>query len=67
MLVKVQKNQVERALRMLKKKLIREGVFKELSKRRFYSKPSIKSKIKREESDKKRARSRKRKQGDIFQ
>ena len=48
MLVKVQKNQVERALRTLKKKLIREGIFKELqmSKRRFYSKPSIKSKIK---------------------
>ena len=47
MQVKVQKNQVERALRTLKKKLIREGVFKELSKRRFHSKPSIKSKIKR--------------------
>ena len=67
MLVKVQKNQVERALRTLKKKLIREGIFKELSKRRFYSKPSIKSKIKREDADKKRARSRKRKQGNIFQ
>ena len=67
MQVKVQKNQVERALRTLKKKLIREGVFKELSKRRFHSKPSIKSKIKREEADKRRARNRKRKQGNIFQ
>lgn len=66
MLVKVQKNQVEKAIRTLKKKLIREGIFKELSKRRFHSKPSIKSKIKREESEKKRARSRKKKQGNIF-
>ncbi|MGK0290423.1 MAG: small subunit ribosomal protein S21 [bacterium] len=52
--VKVVNNQVERAMRELKRKLIREGLFKELSKRRFHSKPSIKTKVKREEAEKRR-------------
>lgn len=60
MQVKVVNNQVERALRDLKRKLIREGLFKELSKRRFYLKPSIRQKIKREDADKRRNKDRKR-------
>jgi len=41
-------------MRVLKRKLIREGVFKELKARRFYEKPSEKRKRKAKESYKKR-------------
>ncbi|HMO16781.1 MAG TPA: 30S ribosomal protein S21 [Oligoflexia bacterium] len=47
-------NNLEKAMRVLKRKLIREGVFKELKARRFYEKPSEKKKRKDKESDKKR-------------
>ena len=40
--VSVRENDVEKALRSLKKKLQREGVFKEMKERRHYKKPSIK-------------------------
>ena len=33
---------LEKAMRVLKRKLIREGVFKEIKARRFYEKPSEK-------------------------
>jgi small subunit ribosomal protein S21 len=36
----VRDNNVELALRVLKKKMLREGVFKEMRRRRFYEKPS---------------------------
>lgn len=36
----VRENNVEQALRVLKKKLQREGVFKEMKRRRSYEKPS---------------------------
>jgi small subunit ribosomal protein S21 len=36
----VRENNVEQALRVLKKKMQREGVFRELKRRRFYEKPS---------------------------
>jgi len=45
---------LEKAMRVLKRKLIREGVFKELKARRFYEKPSEKKKRKAKESYKKR-------------
>ena len=41
-------------MRVLKRKLIREGVFKELKSRRFYEKPSEKRKRKEKEAQKKR-------------
>ena len=47
-------NNLEKAMRVLKRKLIREGVFKELKSRRFYEKPSEKRKRKNKESVKKR-------------
>ena len=46
MQVIVIQNQVERALKALKRQLIKEGLFKELKARRFYLKPSVKKKIK---------------------
>jgi small subunit ribosomal protein S21 len=36
----VRDNNVEQALRVLKKKMQREGVFREMKRRRFYKKPS---------------------------
>lgn len=47
-------NNLERAMRALKRKLIREGLFKELKSRRFYEKPSEKRKRKLKEAAKKR-------------
>jgi small subunit ribosomal protein S21 len=38
----VRDNNVEQALRVLKKKMQREGVFREMKNRRFYEKPSEK-------------------------
>jgi len=52
--VRVQDNQVERALKDLKRKLAKEGVMKELKKRRFYEKPSVKKKLKQKEARKRR-------------
>ncbi|MCT4575663.1 MAG: 30S ribosomal protein S21 [Alphaproteobacteria bacterium] len=40
--VNVRENNVEQALRSLKKKLSREGIFNEMKKRRHYTKPSVK-------------------------
>ena len=40
MQVLVRDNNVEQALRVLKKKMQREGVFREMKQRRFYEKPS---------------------------
>jgi small subunit ribosomal protein S21 len=36
----VRDNNVDQALRVLKKKMRREGVFREMKRRRFYEKPS---------------------------
>lgn len=41
------KGNIERAIRLLKKKMQLEGVSKELKHRRFYEKPSVKKKRKR--------------------
>lgn len=44
---------IERALKVLKRKLIKEGIFKELKLRRYYEKPCDKRKRKNKESVKK--------------
>ena len=43
MQVFVRDNNVDQALRILKKKMQREGVFREMRRRRFYEKPSDKA------------------------
>ena len=43
MQVLVRENNVDQALRVLKKKMQREGVFREMKRRRFYEKPSEKA------------------------
>lgn len=40
MKVEVRNGNMDRALRLLKRKLVDEGVFRELQERRFYEKPS---------------------------
>ena len=39
-----------RAMQKLKNKLIAEGLFQELKRRRYYAKPSLKKRLKREEA-----------------
>ena len=54
MQVTVYQNQVEKALKLLKRRLSNEGVFKELKRKRFYIKPSLKKKLKKEEAARQR-------------
>ena len=44
--VVVYNNDIEKALRILKKKLSKDGLYTELKERRFYDKPSVKKKKK---------------------
>jgi len=54
LLVKVQNNQIDKALKVLKRQLTKEGLWKEIKKRRAYEKPSAKRKRKLKEALKKR-------------
>ena len=45
---------VEKALRVAKKKLAADGLFRELKRRRFYEKPSVKKKAKEREAARRR-------------
>ena len=48
--VEVRNNNVEKALRVLKKKLIKCGQMKELKERQYYQKPSFKKREKKKEN-----------------
>ena len=49
--IKIGHNQdPNRAIQKLKNKLIAEGLFQELKRRRYYAKPSLKKRLKREEA-----------------
>jgi small subunit ribosomal protein S21 len=50
----VRDNNVDQALRVLKKKMQREGVFREMRRRRFYEKPSDKATREKTESIRRR-------------
>lgn len=52
--VTVHQNQVDKALKALKRQMTKEGLLKELKRRRFYEKPSVKRKRKQKEAKKKR-------------
>lgn len=54
MKVIVQNNQIEKAIRDLKKKLTKEGFFSEIKERRFYDKPSVQRKKKQAKAAKRR-------------
>jgi small subunit ribosomal protein S21 len=48
--VQVENDNLDRALRVLKRKLIREGVFKEYKSKKYFEKPSVKRKRLRNET-----------------
>jgi len=52
--IRVDDKNIEKALRLLKRKMQTDGLFRELKNRRFYEKPSIKKKRKRIEAQKRR-------------
>ncbi|NIO04477.1 MAG: 30S ribosomal protein S21 [Proteobacteria bacterium] len=54
------RDNIEKAIKALKKKMASEGVQKEIRHRRFYEKPSVKRKRKRLEARRRRRRSRRR-------
>lgn len=54
MQITVRDNDMEKALRALKRKLQQEGLFRELKKRAHYLKPSVKKKLKRLEAQRRR-------------
>jgi small subunit ribosomal protein S21 len=47
--VKVRNNNVEKAIRQLKKKVLKEGILKEVKMRQYYEKPSLKRQRKAKE------------------
>lgn len=61
--VNVRDNNVEQALRVLKKKMQREGIFREMKNRRHYEKPSEK-RVREEGEAVRRARKMERKRRD---
>ncbi len=54
--VRVVGQNIEKAIKLLKREAEKEGLFRELKKRRFYEKPSVKKKTKMREAAKKRAK-----------
>ncbi len=54
--IRVEGNDLEKALKAMKRKIQREGLLKDLKKRSFYEKPSEKKKRKRIEARRKKAR-----------
>ena len=48
--IKVFNNNVEKALKIAKKKLAGEGLFRELKRRQFYEKPSVRKKSKQRDA-----------------
>jgi len=52
--IRVDDKNIEKALRLLKRKMQHDGLFRELKNRRFYEKPSLKKKRKSREAQKRR-------------
>lgn len=55
--IKVDGKDIEKALKVLKRRLQREGIMSDLKKKLFYEKPSVKLKTKQREAQKKRLKS----------
>jgi len=61
--IEVLDNQIEPALKALKKAMANDGLFKEMKRRAFYEKPSVKRKRKQAEARRKRRKAARRAQG----
>lgn len=59
--IKVNDNDVERALKALKREVQKDGLLGEIKKRRYYEKPSVKLRRKQREAEKRRLKSLRRK------
>jgi small subunit ribosomal protein S21 len=57
--IRVNGNDIEKAIKILKRKLEKDGLMGELKKRRYYEKPSTKLKSKKREAQKRKAKRRK--------
>lgn len=55
--IKVSENGLEKALKILKRNLQKDGLMGELKRRRYYDKPSVRLKNKQREAQKKKAKS----------
>ncbi len=62
--IEVFDNQIEPALKALKKEMLKGGIFKEMKRRAYYEKPSVKRKRKQAEARKKRRKALKRSHSD---
>jgi small subunit ribosomal protein S21 len=62
--IEVFDNQIEAALKALKKQMLKEGAFQEMKRRAYYEKPSVKRKRKQAQARKKRRRALRRRGGD---
>ncbi|MDA8163105.1 MAG: 30S ribosomal protein S21 [Desulfobacteraceae bacterium] len=60
MVVDVQDDNLEKALRTLKKKMQLDGIQRELKNRRFYEKPSVKKRRKMQDAERRRRKARRR-------
>lgn len=58
--VEVQEDNLEKALRTLKKKMQLDGLQRELKNRRFYEKPSVKRRRKMQDAERRRRKARRR-------
>ena len=52
--IRVSGNDIEKALKAFKRQTQRDGIMRELKDRRYYEKPSVKTKRKRREAQKRR-------------
>jgi len=57
--IRIYENQIEKAIKALKRQLAKEGLIKELKQRSFYEKPCVKRKRKQKEARKKRIKAQK--------
>jgi small subunit ribosomal protein S21 len=60
MKIEVFDNQIEAALKQLKKQMLKEGLYQEMKRRQHYEKPSVKRKRKSAQARKKRLKALKR-------
>ena len=64
MRIEVVGNQIDAALKALKKQLTKDGVFTEMKRRAYYEKPSVRRKRKQAQARKRRRRAMRRSQSD---
>ena len=63
MKIEVVDNQIEAALKALKKQMLKDGLFQEMKRRAYYEKPSVKRKRKQAQARKRRRRALQRARG----